>query len=126
MFPFAYMSNEESSWGPDASSWRPSRWLSPGGFFNRAAGPSIPFGLGQRSCFGQRLAVIKVFCFTIITQSADGMLQILQLKMFVAALSRDFFFRSVPEEVDLFDAVELVTRQPKMCYVSLERWEQKI
>ncbi|KAF8597487.1 cytochrome P450 [Ceratobasidium sp. AG-I] len=103
MFPFSHMSNDESSWGPDASRWRPSRWLNPDGSFNRAAGPSIPFGLGQRSCFGQRLAI-------------------LQMKMFVAALSRDFIFRNIPQKVDVFDAVELVTRQPKVCYVSLERW----
>ncbi|KAG8723104.1 hypothetical protein FRC09_004703 [Ceratobasidium sp. 395] len=59
MFPFSFMSTHESEWGPDASAWRPSRWLRPDGSFNRAAGPNIPFGLGQRSCFGQRLAGIN-------------------------------------------------------------------
>ncbi|KAF8598832.1 cytochrome P450 [Ceratobasidium sp. AG-I] len=103
LFPIGMMSNRESSWGSDASKWKPSRWLNPDGSFNRTAGPSIPFGLGQRACFGPKLAT-------------------LQLKMFVATLSRAFYFREVPEEVGSFDPVELVTRQPKVCYVSLERW----
>ncbi|CAE6448841.1 unnamed protein product [Rhizoctonia solani] len=106
MFTTALMSSSKSEWGLDASEWRPTRWLTPDGAFNRSAGPSIPFGLGQRSCFGQRLAV-------------------LQIKTFVAAVSRAFFFRSIPPEVDTWSAVELVTRQPKACYVSLERWESK-
>ncbi|KAG9119284.1 hypothetical protein FRC07_005756 [Ceratobasidium sp. 392] len=103
MFPFSVMSSLESEWGPDAHVWRPSRWLRPDGSFNRSAGPNIPFGLGQRSCFGQRLAVV-------------------QLKVFAAAISRVFVFKSVPAEADSWDAVELVTRQPKCCFVSLERW----
>ncbi|CAE6466135.1 unnamed protein product [Rhizoctonia solani] len=106
MFTTALMSSSRSEWGPDANEWRPTRWLTPDGTFDRSAGPSIPFGLGQRSCFGQRLAV-------------------LQIKTFVAAMSRAFFFKPVPLEVDTWRAVELVTRQPKLCYVSLERWDLK-
>ncbi|QRW08559.1 cytochrome P450 family protein [Ceratobasidium sp. AG-Ba] len=103
MFPISFMSKQESDWGSDAKVWRPSRWLRPDGSFDRAAGPNIPFGLGQRSCFGQRLAI-------------------LQLKIFTAALSRAFIFKQVPAEVDSWEAVELVTKQPKNCFASLERW----
>ncbi|KAF8597491.1 cytochrome P450 [Ceratobasidium sp. AG-I] len=99
------MSNQESSWGSDASKWNPRRWLNSDGSFNRTAGPNFPFGFGQRGCFGQKLAT-------------------LQLKIFLATLSRAFYFREVPGEVGTFAAVELVTRQPKMCYVSLETWDQ--
>ncbi|CAE6509727.1 unnamed protein product [Rhizoctonia solani] len=106
MFTTALMSSSHSEWGPDAEQWRPTRWLTPDGAFDRLAGPSIPFGLGQRSCFGQRLAV-------------------LQIKTFVATMSRVFFFKPVPLEVDTWRAVELVTRQPKLCYVSLEKWDLK-
>lgn len=106
MFTTAIMSTNEAEWGPDAKLWRPSRWLDSDGAFNRAAGPNIPFGLGQRSCFGQRLAI-------------------LQMKMFIATLSRAFFFKPVQAEYASWDAVELVTRQPKMCYISLERWESQ-
>ncbi|KAH7339906.1 cytochrome P450 [Rhizoctonia solani] len=106
MFTTALMSSNKLEWGPDAEEWRPSRWLTPDGAFNRSAGPSIPFGLGQRSCFGQRLAV-------------------LQVKTFAASISRAFFLKPVPPEVDMWDAVELVTRQPNVCYVSLEGWGTK-
>ncbi|KAF8598830.1 cytochrome P450 [Ceratobasidium sp. AG-I] len=106
LFPIGLMSNQESSWGSDASKWNPGRWLNSDGTFNRNAGPSFPFGFGKRACFGQRLAT-------------------LQLKIFIATLSREFYFREVPQEVGAFDEVKRVTRQPKMCYVSLEKWELK-
>jgi cytochrome P450 len=64
MFAIAVMSKDESDWGPDANKWRPTRWLTPDGTFNRSAGSSFPFGSGQRACFGQRLAVgfIRELC----------------------------------------------------------------
>lgn len=100
------MSKDGTSWGSDAKEWRPTRWLTQDGVFNRSAGPSFPFGMGQRSCFGQRLATI-------------------QLKTYLATLSRAFFFKSVPAEVDNWEAVELITRQPRVCYISLGRWSSK-
>ncbi|CUA66565.1 Cytochrome P450 1A2 [Rhizoctonia solani] len=100
------MGKDVSVWGPDAEEWRPTRWLTQDGLFNRSAGPSIPFGMGQRSCFGQRLAIH-------------------QLKMYLAIMSRRFFFKMVPPEVGTWEVVEVVTRRPKMCYVSLEKWESK-
>ncbi|KAG9077180.1 hypothetical protein FS749_010965, partial [Ceratobasidium sp. UAMH 11750] len=56
MFLLGYMSTQESDWGPDAKTWRPVRWLRDDGSFDSTAGPSFPFGIGQRACFGQRLA----------------------------------------------------------------------
>jgi len=35
----------------------PERWLRPNGSFDANAGPSLPFSLGQRGCFGKSLAV---------------------------------------------------------------------
>ncbi|KAF8598831.1 cytochrome P450 [Ceratobasidium sp. AG-I] len=106
LFPTGVMSNQESSWGSDVDKWNPRRWLNSDGSFNRTAGPNFPFGFGQRACFGQKLAIF-------------------QLKIFVATLSRAFYFREVPEEVDTFAPMDQVTRQPKICYVSLQRWDQK-
>ncbi|EUC66964.1 cytochrome P450 family protein [Rhizoctonia solani AG-3 Rhs1AP] len=103
-FTTGLMSKCEVEWGADAKEWRPSRWLTSDGAFNRLAGPNIPFGMGQRSCFGQRLAL-------------------LQLKTYLATMSRVFFFKPVPPEVDAWEAVELILRRPKLCYVSLERWD---
>ncbi|KAG8698556.1 hypothetical protein FRC09_007176 [Ceratobasidium sp. 395] len=99
------MSMQESDWGPDAEVWRPSRWLRADGSFDGAAGPSYPFGIGQRGCFGQRMAV-------------------LQLKTFLAALSRAFIFKPLPEDINDMDVRLQVTRQPKHCYVSLEKWSR--
>ncbi|KAG9120942.1 hypothetical protein FRC07_003311 [Ceratobasidium sp. 392] len=103
LFPVGRLGVQESDWGPDAAVWRPSRWLRDDGSFNSSAGPSFQFGLGQRACFGQRLAI-------------------LQLKIFVATLSRTFAFKPLPTEVDSMDAELIITRQPRQCYVSLEKW----
>ncbi|KAG8746238.1 hypothetical protein FRC12_014332, partial [Ceratobasidium sp. 428] len=103
MFLAGYMSMLESDWGPDAKDWRPSRWLREDGSFNSSAGPSYPFGIGQRSCFGQRLAVF-------------------QMKTFVAVLSRAFMFKQVPPELDSWESTLKVHREPKSFYVSLEGW----
>ncbi|KAG9075379.1 hypothetical protein FRC06_010126 [Ceratobasidium sp. 370] len=102
MFLLGYMHMQESEWGPDATTWRPARWLRDDGSFNSAAGPTFPFGIGQRACFGQRLAI-------------------LQLKMFVATLSRVFMFKPLPSDVDNWDAILKITREPKSFQVSLDR-----
>nr|AVZ23856.1 cytochrome P450 [Thanatephorus cucumeris]QDJ74242.1 cytochrome P450-2 [Thanatephorus cucumeris] len=91
MFTTKLMSQSETEWGLDAKVWRPNRWLNSDGTFNRLAGPSIPFGAGQRSCI----------------------------------ISRSFFFKPVPPEVDDWGVVEVVTNRPRTCYVSLERWDSK-
>ncbi|KAJ1303769.1 hypothetical protein OPQ81_008193 [Rhizoctonia solani] len=98
------MNKDKAEWAPDADEWRPTRWLAPDGTFNRLSGPIFPFGLGQRSCFGQRLAV-------------------LELKACTEALSYSFFFRLVPPEVDNSEVkLESFAKQPRMGYVSLESW----
>jgi hypothetical protein len=48
--------------------------------------------------------------------------QVIQLKYFIAAMARSFFFKPVPHEVGTWEAIETITKQPKKCYVSLERW----
>lgn len=37
--------------------YQPERWLDKAGNFDINAGPSLPFSLGQRACFGKNLAV---------------------------------------------------------------------
>ncbi|CAE6415513.1 unnamed protein product [Rhizoctonia solani] len=105
ILPLWYFATQESTWGADAHTWRPSRWLKPDGSFDPNPGPAYyPFGLGHRSCFGQKLGVM-------------------QLRIFIATLSYAFFFKPVPSEVDLWHSGSFITSHPKKCYVSLERWD---
>lgn len=59
--PFYAMHRSTAVWGPDATAFRPDRWLGD----TPAAGPDnarryIPFSAGARSCVGQALAEINV------------------------------------------------------------------
>ena len=58
---------KEAEWDPkDIHKFKPERWLvpsrkAPGGLdFNINAGPSMPFSLGVRSCFGRRMAYYQL------------------------------------------------------------------
>ncbi|KAH7339908.1 cytochrome P450 [Rhizoctonia solani] len=105
VLPLWYFATQESQWGADSDKWRPSRWLTSDGSFNPNPGPVYyPFGLGHRSCFGQKLGVM-------------------QLKLFIATLSYAFFFKPVPSEVDVWHSGSFITSHPKKCYVSIERWD---
>ncbi|KAG8738324.1 hypothetical protein FRC10_006995 [Ceratobasidium sp. 414] len=111
MFLLGYMNMQESEWGPDAKTWRPSRWLRDDGSFDSAAGPSFPFGIGQRACFGQRLAVSLVRLLeTRVEPRIRG-----------ATMSRAFVFKPLPSEVDNWDVVLKITREPKSFHISLDR-----
>ena len=45
-------------WAPGSGHvFDPERWLDSEGRFDINAGPSLPFSLGQRGCFGKNLAV---------------------------------------------------------------------
>ncbi|KEP48387.1 cytochrome P450 family protein [Rhizoctonia solani 123E] len=105
VLPLWYFATQESEWGADAHTWRPSRWLTLDGSFDPNPGPTYyPFGLGHRSCFGQKLGVM-------------------QLKIFIATLSYAFSFKPVPPEVDLWHSGSFITSHPKKCYVSIKRWD---
>ncbi|ELU35589.1 hypothetical protein AG1IA_10381 [Rhizoctonia solani AG-1 IA] len=61
----------------------------------------------------------------LASHSVQGRGHILQLKTYLAIISRAFFFKPVLPEVDDWGVVEVVTNRPRMCYVSLERWDSK-
>ncbi|KAL7414525.1 cytochrome P450 [Mrakia frigida] len=94
----------EGGWKEDASKFRPERWLDEEGRFDSKAGPSLPFSLGPRSCFGWKLAT-------------------LELKLFLVQLNAAFFLDSVPKELRDSRAREIVTRRPEQCFVRLRKWE---
>jgi len=84
--------------------FRPERWLKVREdgeeVFDAAAGPSIPFGLGPRGCYGKRFALMA-------------------LKLQVALIVWHFHLLKVPDELNSYDAVQKVAREPKQCYVRL-------
>lgn len=70
--------------------------------FDSSAGPTLPFGLGTRGCFGRRLAY-------------------LELRIMITLLVWQFRLGRCPEELSGYRAVETLTHKPKDCYVRLER-----
>nr|XP_019046906.1 hypothetical protein I302_03510 [Kwoniella bestiolae CBS 10118]OCF25836.1 hypothetical protein I302_03510 [Kwoniella bestiolae CBS 10118] len=81
----------------------PERWLTEDGQFNAIAGPSLPFSLGQRRCFGKNLAL-------------------LELRIFIAHLSLSFFFARIPADQNSFDRFDKVISHPKDCFVRPVQW----
>ncbi|KAG8951534.1 hypothetical protein FRC03_012498 [Tulasnella sp. 419] len=112
----AQRTSESSSFKPSKGFWddedtfqfKPERWLvdGPDGnpVFSINQGYSIPFGLGPKSCFGQKLAL-------------------LELKVIIATLSLAFFFDKIPDELNGNGYHEVLTRKPNQSYVSLLDWE---
>ncbi|KAF4984361.1 hypothetical protein FDECE_17110 [Fusarium decemcellulare] len=89
--------------------FRPERWLvkdekTGEEIFDAAAGPTIPFGLGLRACYGRRLAYIE-------------------LKLLVALLVWTFEFLPCPESLSGYEDIESLTRKPVQCFVNLNMAE---
>lgn len=85
--------------------FNPDRWLDASGAFDIKSGPAMPFGGGQRGCFGKTLAV-------------------LELKLFLFHLSRAFFFEQVPSELSGWEDRETIIRKPAQCFVKLSTWTE--
>ncbi|TDZ19120.1 Cytochrome P450 monooxygenase TRI13 [Colletotrichum orbiculare MAFF 240422] len=97
------------AWDEDGmDQFRPERWLhsDDGGaeVYDAAAGPTIPFGLGLRGCFGRKLAYME-------------------LKLLTTLLVWTFDLQKCPEELSSYDDIEGLTRKPTQCYVSLRMAE---
>ncbi len=69
--------------------------------FDATAYPSIPFGLGQRGCFGRRMVYV-------------------QFKQLLTLLVWQFAFLPCPEALSGYDAVQVLTNKPRQCYVALQ------
>ncbi|WWD07402.1 hypothetical protein V865_005500 [Kwoniella europaea PYCC6329] len=84
----------------------PERWLTEDGRFNPTAGPSLPFSLGQRRCFGKNLAL-------------------LELRVFIAQLNLSFFFAPIPADQNRFDRLDNVISHPKDCFIRPIPWARR-
>ncbi|KAI8239991.1 Cytochrome P450 monooxygenase TRI13 [Colletotrichum sp. SAR 10_96] len=85
--------------------FRPERWLirneNGEDEFNAAAGPTLPFGLGLRGCFGRKLAYME-------------------MKLLVTTLAWSFEFQKCPENLSSYKSITSLTRKPVQCYVRLK------
>lgn len=89
----------------DMDKFQPERWIARTGTseetFDSSAGPTIPFGLGLRGCFGRRLAYMES-------------------KLLVTLLVWTFEFLPCPKEFSSYENIEGLTRKPVQCYVNLK------
>ncbi|KAL0930163.1 cytochrome p450 monooxygenase [Colletotrichum truncatum] len=83
----------------------PERWLVKNEkgeeVFDAAAGPTIPFGLGIRACFGRKLAYME-------------------LKLLTTLLVWTFEFLPCPRDLSSYDDIETLTRKPAQCFTRLK------
>jgi hypothetical protein len=96
------------SWDPSTmNSFLPERWLvkdegTGKEVFDALAGPHLGFGLGPRGCYGKRLAY-------------------LELRIIVVMVVWNFKLLRCPEDVSGYEAVDRLTRQPRQCFVRLQK-----
>lgn len=89
----------------DVDTFMPERWLevneSGEATYNATAGPTLPFGLGLRGCFGRKLAY-------------------LELRLLTTLLVWTFEFQRCPKHLSGYDDIEGLTRKPVQCFVQLK------
>ncbi|GKT72927.1 cytochrome P450 [Colletotrichum tofieldiae] len=91
----------------DMDVFRPERWLVQDGekggeSYDSTAGPTIPFGLGTRGCFGRKLAY-------------------LELRLLVSLIVWNLELLPCPKELSTFEYIEGTTCRPRQCYVTLRK-----
>ncbi|TID01590.1 Cytochrome P450 3A11 [Colletotrichum higginsianum] len=89
----------------DMEVFRPERWLmqdeqTGNEVYNATAGPTIPFGLGTRGCFGRKLAY-------------------LELRLLISLIIWNFELLPCGKELSSYEPIEGITSKPKQCYIRL-------
>lgn len=100
-----------NEWNPqDIGSFQPERWLVPAdgtAEFNREAGPTLPFSLGPRSCYGRKLAYV-------------------QLRIFIVMIIWNFELLSCPPDLSGYNCTIDVTMKPKKCFIRLRKMTRRL
>ncbi|KAK1921790.1 cytochrome P450 [Papiliotrema laurentii] len=86
--------------------FQPERWLTTDGQFDINAGPSLPFSLGQRACFGKNLALFE-------------------LRLFMCVLNQHFFFEALVPEQNSFEKFETITSHPRQSFARPVPWPKE-
>lgn len=79
----------------------PERWLVEGNgqsVFDPSAGPLLIFSLGERGCYGRKMAYVE-------------------MKIFLTLLVWSFDFQGCPEELSGYGAVDKLVHAPQQCYI---------
>lgn len=100
---------QKHTWdGSEPEKFLPERWLQRDDdgrlVYDAQSGPLLTFGLGVRGCFGRRLAYLT-------------------MRILLTLLLWHFELEPVPEELDSWKAVQILTRKPTQCYVRLREVE---
>ncbi|CAE6439340.1 unnamed protein product [Rhizoctonia solani] len=96
----SYTTNRSSVWGPDASEFRPERWLDENaGLLNKYF---VPFSLGPRSCIGRNLAYMN-------------------LLLIAATIFRRYSVKALP--TTKMTTHETFTREAAHCEIAIKRRE---
>jgi hypothetical protein len=71
---------------------------------------------------GESLRLVVLTSMVLQSLIRSDFVKLMKLKVFITTMSRAFVFKAVPTDVDSWQANVTVTREPKRCYISLERW----
>lgn len=89
----------------DIGMFKPERWLAEedgSEVFDSQAGPTMPFSLGLRGCFGRRMAY-------------------LELRLLLTMIVWSFELLECPADLSGYEAVDGVVHGPKTCFVRLQK-----
>ena len=88
----------------EMSAFNPNRWLKTekdgSKVFDATLGPQMGFGAGPRGCFGRKLAYLEV-------------------RLAIVLLLWHFELQRVPEHLNSYEPIEVLTHGPVHCYVRL-------
>ncbi|EHK22059.1 uncharacterized protein TRIVIDRAFT_53637 [Trichoderma virens Gv29-8] len=97
-------------WDPeDMGLFQPERWLvtttqeeDGGKIFNSTAGPLLTFGLGERGCYGRKMAYVE-------------------MKLFITLIVWNFELQKCPDAMSSYAAVDKLVHAPQYCFVKLRK-----
>ena len=140
---------EKGTFNPAGNGWAsgtgtafdPERWLKDGEF-DSGAGPSLPFSMGLRSCFGKKLAVSSKrlncrsnptspqihrqlyagCCYEMSVDNGRLKNKLLELRLVIAHFTLAFFFAPLEDRFNSQHTYEVLATHPKQTFVRLEKW----